>query len=118
MIEYKGYTGVFEYDAEIDTFAGYVVDLRDEIYFEGRSVDELKASMRNAVDHYLDVCEARGEDPARPYSGQLRIRMDSELHQRAAVRAAACGLSLNALVVRALEHELSRAATKRKTRSS
>jgi predicted HicB family RNase H-like nuclease len=62
--------------------------------------------MERAVDQYLAVCAKRGEDPARPFSGQLRVRMDSSLHQRAAVRAAASGLSLNALVIRALEHEL------------
>ena len=65
--------------------------------------------MQRAVDHYLEVCQARGEDPGRPFSGQLRVRMDSELHQRAAVHAAASGLSLNALVVQALEHELEEA---------
>jgi predicted HicB family RNase H-like nuclease len=110
MIEYKGYTGVFEYDPDIETFAGHVIDLKDEIYFEGDSVDELKSSMERAVDHYLEVCSKRGEDPARPFSGQLRLRMDSGLHQRAAVHAAAAGLSLNALVIRALEHELDEAS--------
>lgn len=109
MIEYKGYTGVFEYDPDIEMFAGHVIDLRDEIYFEGRSVKELKASMQRAVDHYLEVCQARGEDPGRPFSGQLRVRMDSNLHQRAAVRAAASGVSLNTFVVQALEHELEEA---------
>lgn len=34
MIEYKGYTGVFEFDPELLLFSGHVVDLRDEIYFE------------------------------------------------------------------------------------
>ena len=109
MIEHRGYTGVFEYDPEIEVFAGHVIDLRDEIYFEGDSVDELKASMGRAVDQYLAVCKKRGEDPARPFSGQLRVRMDSRLHQRAAVLAAASGVSLNTLVVQALEHELEKA---------
>jgi predicted HicB family RNase H-like nuclease len=106
MIDSKGYTGVFEYDAEIETFAGHVIDLRDEIYFEGDSIKDLKASMERAVDHYLEVCEKRGEEPGRPFSGQLRVRMESQLHQRAAVRAATSGVSLNTLVVQALEHEL------------
>ena len=83
-----------------------MIDLRDEIYFEGDSIKELKASMKRAVDHYLEVCEERGEDPDRPFSGQLRIRMDSKLHRRAAARAATSGVSLNTLVVRALVHEL------------
>jgi predicted HicB family RNase H-like nuclease len=106
MIEYKGYTGVFEYDPEIETLAGHVIDLRDEIYFEGDSIKDLKASMKRAVDHYLEVCEKRGEEPGRPFTGQLRVRMTSKLHQRAAVRAATSGVNLNTLVVQALEHEL------------
>jgi predicted HicB family RNase H-like nuclease len=108
MIEYRGYTGVFDYDPEIETFAGHVIDLRDEIYFEGASVDELKESMHRAVDHYLKVCAARMEEPGRPFSGQLRLRMDSGLHHRAAVLAASSGMSLNAFVVQAIEHELDR----------
>ena len=109
MIEYKSYTGVFEYDPEIETFAGHVIDLRDEIYFEGDSIKDLKASMKRAVDHYLEVCGKRGEEPGRPFTGQLRIRMDSKLHRRAAVRAATSGVSLNTLVIQALEHELEKA---------
>lgn len=62
--------------------------------------------MKRAVDHYLEVCEKRGEEPGRPFTGQLRVRMDSQLHQRAAVRAATSGVNLNTLVVQALEHEL------------
>ena len=46
MIEYKGYTGVFEYDREIDSLSGYVVDLGDQIYFEGRSV-EIRGAQSN-----------------------------------------------------------------------
>jgi predicted HicB family RNase H-like nuclease len=62
--------------------------------------------MKRAVDHYLEVCEKRGEEPGRPFTGQLRVRMTSKLHQRAAVRAATSGVNLNTLVVQALEHEL------------
>ena len=54
MIEYKGYTGVFEYDEEYRFFAGYVVNARDGIDFEGRSLDELEESMRTAIDDYLE----------------------------------------------------------------
>ena len=31
MIEYKGYTGVFEYDDEYEFFAGHVVDTTGSI---------------------------------------------------------------------------------------
>ena len=71
MIDYKGYTGVIEFDPELRVFTGQVIDLRDEIYFEGDSVEALEASMHRAVDHYLEVCEQRGEEPERPFSGKL-----------------------------------------------
>jgi predicted HicB family RNase H-like nuclease len=100
MIDYKGYTGVFEFDPELRLFAGHVVDLRDEIYFEGDSVEALEASMRRAVDHYLEVCEARAEEPGRPFSGKLDVRLGSDVHRAAAVAAAVEGESLNAWLTR------------------
>jgi predicted HicB family RNase H-like nuclease len=103
MIDYKGYTGVIEFDPELRVFTGQVIDLRDEIYFEGDSVEALEASMHRAVDHYLEVCEQRGEEPERPFSGKLNLRLGSELHRAAAVAAAAEGESLNAWLARVVE---------------
>jgi predicted HicB family RNase H-like nuclease len=108
MIEYKGYTGVVEFDPDGAVFSGHVIDLRDQIYFEGRSVEELEASMRRAVDHYLRVCEARGEEPDRPFSGNLHLRLGPELHRAASTAAAAEGRSLNAWILDAVESALSR----------
>ena len=71
MIEYRGYTGVFEYDDEYEFFSGHVVDTRDGINFEGSSVAELKESMRCAIDDYLEFCEDTGRAPSKPYSGRI-----------------------------------------------
>jgi predicted HicB family RNase H-like nuclease len=95
MIEYKGYLGAIEFDPDLRLFTGQVVDLRDEIYFEGDSVEALEASMRRAVDHYLTVCEQRQEDPERPFSGKLNLRLGPDLHRAATLAAAAEGQSLN-----------------------
>jgi predicted HicB family RNase H-like nuclease len=103
MIDYKGYTGVFEFDPELRLFTGHVVDLRDEIYFEGDSVEALEASMGRAIDHYLEVCSARGEEAERPFSGKLNVRLGSEVHRAATVAAAAEGESLNAWLARVVE---------------
>jgi len=103
MIEYKGYKGIIEFDPELRQFTGFVVDLRDEIYFEGDSVEALEASMHRAVDHYLSVCEQRGEQPERPFSGKLNLRLGPGLHRAAAVAAAAEGESLNNWLVRVVE---------------
>jgi predicted HicB family RNase H-like nuclease len=99
MIEYKGYTGVFEFDTELELFSGFVVDLRDQIYFEGESVEQLKASMRRAIDHYLEVCAARGEEPEKPFSGRLNVRLGTDLHRAVAVAAAARGESINSWLI-------------------
>src|SRR5690606_2616231 len=103
MIEYKGHTGVVEFDPELRLFTGHVLDLRDEIYFEGDSVEALEASMQRAIDHYLEVCDRRGEDPERPFSGKLNVRLGSELHRAAVIAAAAEGESLNNWLVRVVE---------------
>ena len=103
MIEYKGYKGIIEFDPELRLFTGHIVDLRDEIYFEGDSVEALEASMRRAVGHYLSICEQRGEEPERPFSGKLDVRLGAELHRAAAVAAAAEGESLNDWLVRVVE---------------
>lgn len=117
MIEHKGYMGVVEFDPELRTFTGHVVDLRDEIYFEGDSVEALEASMQRAVDHYLSVCEQRAEKPERPFSGKLNLRLGTELHRAAALAAAAEGESLNNWLVRAVESAARGAATERTGRS-
>ena len=102
MIEYRGYTGVFEFDAELELFSGFVVDLRDQIYFEGDSVGQLKMSMHRAVDHYLQVNAARGEEPEKPFSGKLVVRLGTDLHRSVAVAAAVSGESINSWIVHAL----------------
>ena len=88
MITYKGYTGVFEYDETIDALAGHIVDIAGEIYFEGRSVEEVKESARRAVDHYLHACEARGVKPDRPYLGEITVSTSPEVHRAIAIAAA------------------------------
>ncbi len=103
MMEHRGYTGTFEYDPELDIFSGHIVDLRDVIYFEGASVKELRNSMKAAVDDYLELCIERGEEPDKPFSGQVRLRMDTRLHHAVAVAAASTGVSLNSFIVDALE---------------
>ena len=106
MIEHGGYTGVFEYDPELEIFAGHVIDIRGEIYFEGQSVEELKVSMQETVDHYLEVCEKRDIEPVRPFSGELRLRMGTELHRNVAIAASTEGVSLNTFIAETLRERV------------
>lgn len=105
---YRGYTAAVEFDADDHVFYGRVVDLRDVIHFEGTSVEELEAAMRETVDDYLAICAEMGKEPDRPYSGRVGLRLGTALHRAAAARAAEEGKSLNDLVVEALSDRVRR----------
>jgi predicted HicB family RNase H-like nuclease len=101
MLEYKGYVGTVE--ADEGTFVGRVAGLRDVITFEGRSFEEVERAFRESVDDYLAFCAERGEAPDRPYSGKIPLRIEPELHRKAAACARAEGLSLNQWIARRIE---------------
>lgn len=105
MYDYCGYTGVWQYDASLERFTGEVIDLRDQIHFEGESVAELKASMRRAVDQYLEVCRERGDRPDRPFSGRFNVRLDPSVHREVARAAALKRESMNDWIRDALERK-------------
>ncbi len=95
MIEYKGYHGAVEFDPELDKFHGRLVNTRSVISFYGSSVEELREEMAASVDTYLEVCEEKGIDPDRPYSGKFMLRIAPELHRDMALAAASEGKSMN-----------------------
>lgn len=103
MIEYKAYTGVFEFDPSIDAFHGRVVGLQDVVTFEGRSIDELRGAMEESVEDYLELCESIGKAPERPYRGEFLVRTTPEVHRAVATAAEAAGVSLNAWLETAIE---------------
>lgn len=103
MMEYKSYIGKVEFDDEAEVFHGEVVNTRDVITFQGKSVRELKAAFEDSVDDYLAYCEERGEEPDKPYSGQFVTRISPELHRQINAAAVGSGKSLNAWVAEQLQ---------------
>jgi len=103
MLQYKGYRGIVE--PEDGVFAGRVIGLRDVITFEGASFAEVEKAFRDSIDDYLEFCAQRGEPPDRPYSGKIPLRVSPETHRRAAIRAAAEGVSLNQWIARRIDPE-------------
>ena len=104
MLQYKGYTGHVEFDDEAGLFHGEVIDLRDVVTFQGKSVEELEGVFRDSVDEYLEFCEERGEDPDRPFSGRLMLRLSPGLHRDVYTRARREGKSINQWIAEKLEH--------------
>ena len=103
MLTYKGYTGRAEYDDESALLHGEVLDLRDVVTFQAKGVDELEAAFRDSIDDYLDFCKDRGEEPDKPFSGRLMLRLPPELHRKVYVSAQHEGKSLNQWIADRLE---------------
>jgi len=108
-MEYKGYRATVAYDEQADLFHGEVIDTRDVITFQGRSVDALKRALRESVDDYLDWCAERGKEPDKPFSGKLMLRMEPDLHRSLSAAAARAGKSLNAWIAERLAESAARA---------
>jgi len=65
MMNYKGYMGHGEYDAEAKLFHGEVIGLKDIITFQGTTVEEIEKAFRDSIDDYLMWCKERGEEPEK-----------------------------------------------------
>ncbi len=105
-LEYKGYIGVVEYDDDAGIFSGEVINLRDVITFQGTCIDDLREALKDSVEDYLAFCAERGEEPEKPFSGHLPLRIDPVLHRKIYVRARQEGKSINRWISEALEREL------------
>lgn len=103
MLKYEGYTGRVEFDDEAGVFHGEVLDLRDVITFHGTCVEELERAFRDSIDDYLEFCEEHGDEPDRPFSGRLMLRLPPRLHREVYIRARQEGKSLNQWIAEKLE---------------
>lgn len=77
MMEYKGYLGRAEFDDAANIFHGKVINIRDVITFQGKSVDELHQAFKDSVEDYLAFCAERGKGPEQPFA----LRFLSLLHR-------------------------------------
>jgi predicted HicB family RNase H-like nuclease len=103
LMQYKGYIGSIEYDDEAGIFHGEVINLRDVITFQGESVQELRRALQDSVEDYLEFCTQKDEQPERPFSGRLLVRIDPELHRQLFIIAKNKDISLNKLINEAVE---------------
>ena len=60
MLEYKGYLGSVAYSDEDGVLYGRLEFIRDLVTYEGKDAKGIRAAFREAVDDYLELCEAEG----------------------------------------------------------
>ena len=67
-MNYKGYIARIEYSTEDDEFVASVANTeRDEIYFSGKTDEELKKHMREVIDSHIENCNELGIEPEKPH---------------------------------------------------
>jgi len=102
-MENKGYIGTVQFDEEAETFHGEVINLKDVITFQSNSVEGLKREFHESVEDYLEFCRKRGEEPEKPFSGKLTLRLNPELHRGLFIRSKKDKKSLNNWIAETLE---------------
>ncbi|MBN1647587.1 MAG: type II toxin-antitoxin system HicB family antitoxin [Spirochaetales bacterium] len=63
MIEYKGYIGEVNFDAEAHIFHGEIINTCDVITFQGNTADELETAFSDSIEDCLEWCKEDGVSP-------------------------------------------------------
>jgi predicted HicB family RNase H-like nuclease len=107
VLSYEGYVGSIEFSLSDNYLHGKVQGLsKILISYKGRTLDDLRADFKKSIDEYLIDCQKTGADPQKPFKGALNVRLSPGLHKQAALVASKNGISLNALIRKAVEQEV------------
>jgi predicted HicB family RNase H-like nuclease len=98
LLKHKDYYGSVEFSAEDSCLFGQIQFISALVTYEGESVTEIEQSFKNAVEDYIKTSEQLGYEPEKPCKGSFNIRIGSDLHRNALIRAKNMGLNLNEFV--------------------
>jgi len=98
LLHYKGYIGTVQFSEPDAVFHGKVIGIKSMLTFEGDCVASLIKGFHDAVDEYLELCEASGKQAEKPFKGTFNVRISSDLHRKAYETALSQGKSLNSFV--------------------
>lgn len=103
ILKYKDYEGTAELDLARGVCRGKVLFIDDLVTYEAALPANLQNQFEAAIDDYLETCLAVSKEPQRPFRGLFNVRVPPAIHRTATLRAIADGVSLNDVVVRALD---------------
>jgi predicted HicB family RNase H-like nuclease len=103
ILKYKDYEGTAELDMSRGVCRGKILFINDLVTYEAATPAQLQSEFEAAVDDYLETCASLGRDPQKPLKGLFNVRVPPALHKAAALRAAQENVSLNDVVVRAVD---------------
>lgn len=88
----------------VGSYYGKVMGIRSLISYEGESAQELLNDFHSAVDDYLEICKAEGQEPEVAFKGSFNIRLSPEIHKRIFVYSASHQMSMNYYIEEVLEN--------------
>jgi len=111
-MSHNGYHGSIEFDLESGVLFGKIECINDLVTYEANSLSELKAEFEDAVDDYIETCQAIGKSPDKPMSGTFNIRIGQKLHKNVYIAATKQGLTLNEYIKVTLESSVTQSSNK------
>ena len=106
IMEMDGYKAKIEYDPELDQFRGEILGLNGSADFYGDNPTHLRKEFKISLGVFLDVCEEKGINPQKEYSGKFNLRIPPQLHSKVAAKANAESKSINQWVSEVLKHSV------------
>jgi len=95
LMRVNGYKAKIDYDPELDQFRGEILGLNGSADFYGKSPSSLRKEFKHSLKVFLEVCEEKGINPTKQYSGKFNLRIPPRLHGEIAAHAAASDKSIN-----------------------
>ncbi|MCK5665760.1 MAG: type II toxin-antitoxin system HicB family antitoxin [Thiotrichaceae bacterium] len=106
ILKYKEYEGTVEVDMDRLVCRGKILFIDDLVTYVASSLDTIQAEFEAAVDDYIETCKSLGKKPHKSLKGQFNVRIPPEAHKLACKRAITDDVSLNDVVVKALDSYL------------
>lgn len=106
IMQYKNYLDRVEFDAEANVFHGEVINIRDVVTFQDKSVGEFKKAFEESVEEYLAFCSERGEEPDKPFTGCFTIRLSPDQHKKVVLAAEKSRKEIDLLVTDVLAQDV------------
>lgn len=103
ILKYKDYEGTAELDMARCVCRGKILFISDLVTYEAALPSELQKEFEAAVDDYIETCKELDREPQKPLKGQFNVRIPPALHKAATLRAMTDSITLNDVVVHALD---------------
>ena len=114
MMEYKGYHADVVFDEDTNYWCGSLYGIRDLVMFGGETWEELEKDFHDAVEDYLEVCRADGQEPNRESDTEsnenTNLEIKSDLYDSLLTAAKKIGKTPTELVEKILTDYLAKTA--------